>query len=303
MRRRYRFLIPMLSAFLFSGHADADVKFVLYTQNLLHFGWGNVQKNAEKCKAIEKSAETADIILIQELMVNNYKTTCPSGLPGFEFKAYGPEGNVYKEYYGFLWRTKPSDKGVSVQYLKKRMIGKDNTYIRNPYALAFEVKNTNTKSEGPKSETIIIGNIHSIYGKTVGDRQREAASAGTYFDFLKSPERKIKGKTTPEDGWPVIIGGDWNIPVRKENATAPDKGFEWVKASDNIKAIPESRPTSLSTKGKPSSPYDHFIYTSNKLELGEYKLNPEDTHSVTNEYWRNNISDHMGVFVNVEVLK
>jgi hypothetical protein len=302
MKPRGTFLISVLLACALGIAPAWGADFVLYSQNLLRFGQGS--KNPTKCQAMTTEAATADIMVIQELMTSAYPTVFPCAVPpGFSYLSFGPLGSSsYKEFYGFLWRSTQSGTHPLVQYTNNCRQASNagctnlpnNDYVRPPTALLFTVQTSS------KNFAIWIGDIHSVYGKTVTPRRLEATEAGTFFQSLRNAV--ISGVTTPTGGWPTIIAGDWNLPVRNSAGTL-DSGFDWL-TTQRASGEPAAIATSLTKNGAAaSSPYDHIIYnwvtSGHGITLSNVQLNPVSYVSWPD--WRRDVSDHLGVQAEVTV--
>jgi hypothetical protein len=305
MKPRGAFLIVVLLACMLDIATAWASDFVLYSQNMLRFGHGS--RLAEQCQAITNEAATADIIVIQELMTSGYPCLTLSGgsVPaGFQFQSFGPLGaGTYKEYYGFLYRTTQVFLHPVVQYQGQCRQGGNGVctnpftgdyavYVRPPTALLFRV----TRTTGTSFD-IWIGDMHSVFGKTVGGRQNEATAAATFFQSLRTDG------TPPDGGWPTIIAGDWNLPITNSSGTVND-GFTWL-GGQNAAGLPTNIATSLTRAGEESSPYDHIIYNvvtgspAHGITLTNVVRKPIlDTEWPT---WRQNVSDHLGVQAEVTV--
>lgn len=306
MKRIFRSISLLCISFLITSAAYAS-DLVVYSQNMLHFGQGAAAVTASQCAAIDTMSATADIILIQELMTSDYpckdaskKTKLPVG---FSFASWGPLGpSTYEEYYGFLWRSTASIGKPKIEDLDADESA-PGAYMRPPHALAFKV----TRAGGGSNFIMYVGNMHSIYGtKGVKPRQDEATLAGNFFTTLRN-KAKIGTVNKPAQGWPVIFGGDWNIPVAYKNNTL-NPGFAWLTAA-NAEGTPTNVATSVTKAGKLSSPYDHFIYnkvinysgTDHGITIDSLNYNPASSSSGTLATWWSTTSDHRGIYVGITV--
>jgi len=268
--------------------------FTVQSQNFLHLGWGS--NTADKCKAIDDIMNDVDVLIIQELMQSNDPCSQESRNKNLQFESYGPFGNSYKEYYGFYWRkgALTSGNGYQLEDGDVYYTANSKNYIRPPTAMLLKVKTP----KGKNDYYVWIASMHSIFGKRVGQRQDEAIAFESYFDRLRL---KTIGSVKPSDfnhGWPIVVGGDWNIPVtNKSKKLVYNRGFKWLANDPGADAVPLRDLTSLTKAGKPSSPYDHFLYTSTALGttldlnyLGRFPNRPNDQKN-----WRANVSDHLGI--------
>lgn len=278
--------------------AWAESDFVLYSQNLLRFGQGS--NTTQKCQAIIDEAAVADIIVIQELMTAYYPCLTPAGSStyptGFSFLSFGPFGtSSYKEYYGFLWRNTSSGTHPKVEFQHNCIApdcqGSKSVFARPPTAMLFKVTTTT------KVFYIWIGNMHSVFGKTVAGRQIEASAAGDFFSVLRN--WTYPAITPPAGGWPTIIAGDWNLPITDSTNTVTNPGFSWL-TNQAAAGKPTNVATSLTRAGAASSPYDHILYNTATVTLSaQVTLNPPQPGQWPD--WRQNVSDHLGVQVQVSV--
>jgi hypothetical protein len=247
--------------------------------NALHLGWGTDEQTTQKCTQIMALMETVDILLLQETM----QPSVPCEYPDKNIVTWCSVmkgGTSYQEAYCAIYN---SDKLSHVGYADSSAA----SFSRPPYAMFMKHK--------LKNRYIWLANIHSVYGKTVGPRQNEATAAGDSFVILRTLSN---GKVVvPNDGFPVVFAGDWNLPVTN-NRGAYNKGFSWVDPQTQTPgapvACPTKSPTSLTTTGKPSSPYDHIIITSQTL-TGEASCFITMNGLIGTE-WRQKVSDHMAIY-------
>lgn len=271
---------PALACYLlaiFSTQAVA-ADFILYSQNLLRFGHGS--KTATKCTALASRLASVDIGVLQEVMVNTTVSTCV--LPGSAaWQTLGPYGNgSYKEYYQVLYRTTPRTGGPTVAYANYYAEASPaSAYMRRPVAWLFDV----TPAGASTAKKVLIGNYHAIWGKSVGGRRTEVGNVASFYTALKTI---VFGTTSPPTGgYPVIIGGDWNMG-------ATDSGFGNLSTAGA--GIAPNVLTSLNRTGGLSQPYDHFVYTPN-IALS----NTASTPTTGLPTFRSTVSDHLGIVTEV----
>jgi hypothetical protein len=245
--------------------------------NALHLGWGDQTSN--KCTQIKALMATPlDILLLQETMQPSVPCT---DLDANIYTVCSPmQGSTsYKEAYCAVYDSSKLDPIASLN-------ASPASFSRPPYAIFMKHKG--------KNRYIWLANIHSVYGKTVGPRQDEATAAGTFFNSLMYTTTDV---ALPSNGFPVVFAGDWNLPVTN-NAGTYNQGFSWVNPQTQTKglplACPSNLPTSLTTKGQPSSPYDHIIITSQTLKGEPYCF--FTTKGLTGSQWRQEVSDHMAIY-------
>lgn len=295
MPQRPRLLISVVLVALLGlgGWPAWSADFVLLSQNLLRFGQGS--KTAQKCQALENKAADVDIILIQELMTAAYP--CASVPADFTFMSFGPYGTTsYKEYYGFLWRSTQSGAHPKIEYTTYYHAASQSDYMRPPTAMLFKV--TRQPSTGG-TFLIWVGNMHSVFGKTISGRRDEATKAGNYFQGLRT--MVVGTDQPPTGGWPTLIAGDWNLPVTN-SAGVVDSGFSWL-AGQNAAGLPTNIATSLTRAGGASSPYDHILYNTvtggHGVTISNVQLVPLNQNDWPT--WRQTVSDHLGVQAEVTV--
>ncbi|WP_417521876.1 hypothetical protein [Marinobacter sp.] len=291
--------VAALFALTFFGTNALAQSFTIRSQNFLHLGWKpGTPFTTNKCTALSDMMGTADLIVVQELMIASDPCQTETATKGFTFQAnINALGSTsYKEFYGFYVRNGANSQGTSLSYTGDTKSAAINPFVppppgattfeRPPFAVAIKAVN------GPDTNYVWVGNIHSIFGKSVTQRYTEATGTATFFNTLKSTT--ILGTSNPT-GWPVIIAGDWNIPVKNKagNYTA---GFTWL-STNSADGLPYSTATSLSNTGKPASPYDHFIYSTDTLALSNVTpvtaSSTSSFSSLTN--WRSRVSDHLGI--------
>jgi hypothetical protein len=268
--------------------------FVLHSQNMLRFGHGkkiltkgtqNQRRMFFQCQEFTKLMADADIILVQEYMLNNEN---PCGTPGtHQWRVREtPASGSYKEYYGFLSAAAPrvanntvvGPKVVYVPNADKRASG---TFLRPPWALMYEI----TPLKATQSKYVWVVNFHTRFTGGIGLRQAEVKAMGTFFQQLQ--KASVGSNAAPKGGWSAIIGADWNLE-------STDGSFSWVPKWDSTKkASPYLVPTgltSLNANGGLSSPYDHFVF-SDLVGYTTVEILPS-TNLID---WRKYVSDHLGI--------
>ncbi|WP_417521878.1 endonuclease/exonuclease/phosphatase family protein [Marinobacter sp.] len=285
----------LLVSFAANGSAYAQ-ELKVRSQNFLHLGWGTATVKLNKCAALSQMMQSSDVIVVQELMQSTDPCQTQTTTNNFRFIADAtPLGNSsYKEYYGFYITNKTTSYNTTISYTGDLAIA-TGKFERIPRAIALEVNDNKT---APATTSYVwVGNIHSIFGKRVKQRYDEAIEAKKFYNQLRA--EKIKGSSpTAAAGWPVIIAGDWNIPVKRSNGSYTT-GFAWLGAATNpALGEPEITPTSLSATAKRVSAYDHFIYSSTNLTLSSVQVERSSGY-LTDIAWRQNVSDHLGITAEV----
>lgn len=273
----------------FASIAASPADFIIYTQNLLHFGQGGAAKTQAKCDAVDTVSQSVDVIVIQEVMQQAYP--CASVPAGFSWEAYGPLGaTTYKEFYGFLWRNTPRSGGPTIADGGYYLSAASGSFARPPHAILLSV----TPHGKTTAYYMWIGNIHSVFGTSVSARRAEATATATFFSALQGTG--AEDVSVPAGGFPVIIAGDWNLPARSKNGKL-NPGFEALSTAGA--GIEPNVPTSLNAAGSPSSAYDHFVFTAAKITLSNVMRHPANSSDWPS--WRDTVSDHLGVVAEVTV--
>lgn len=238
---------------------------------------GNNKKNYDE---ISKILSSFDIIGLIEVFSKNSVFNVVDSLEkytnedwDFHIAPYPVGTSKYKEYYAFIYKTK------NVKFLKSRKYfnDKDNNFIREPYGADFKIGNMDF--------TFVL--LHSIYGKKKSHRVAEAMALDKVYDYFQDLD-PIEND--------IIIGGDFNLSVR-------DYAFEKLLShKDNIiYTISPNIKTTIGTKNL-ANQYDNiFISTKYTTEF----TGISGALDFTNNNFlkaRNEISDHLPVFIEVNIL-
>ena len=178
----------------------------------------------------------------------------------------------YKEYYAYIWKRDKTD------FIKSRGFydDKGDKFIREPYGADFKI--------GEFDFTFVI--IHSLYGKNKSVRIAEAMNLDKVYDYFQDMDKREND---------VIIGGDFNLSVRSE-------GFSnLLNHKDKIvNCISPNMKTTIGTKGY-ANQYDNIFIS--KIYTNEYtgKSGGIDTANGRYKETRKNISDHIPVFIEVDI--
>ncbi|HYK02927.1 MAG TPA: endonuclease/exonuclease/phosphatase family protein [Thermoanaerobaculia bacterium] len=232
--------------------------FTMISQNLLHYGWNQGAVNRNLTFRVE--FQNAEVVVVQELMNPAALNQLNPG--GYTALASGLLGRTtYFEAYGFLIAG-----ALNPQALQQYPDPNDD-FERPP---AF----VQIRPGGGRARTW-IGNIHLIFGsRGVTARYQEVAA-------IQAAALSITGP-----GARLVIGGDWNL-----GATSP--GFNPLYTA-GFDVEPNDR-TSVNTRGRLVSRYDHFVWSANVT------LNNADSIVPLNLLtWRNNVSDHIGISCDVD---
>lgn len=244
-----------------AGPSAAD-DFVMISQNTLHYGWGGAKPTKEKALRQQFENELADVIVLQEVMNDTRLSKLVPNNGQYTILTSNLKGRGgYLEMYAFIIDDdlEPADL---YDYTDS-----NNDFSRPPSGVMLQ----------PQSgEPTWVLDYHAIFGKSIGVRRAEAAAM---VDVVRAFEAtKVNGIKTDR----IVIGGDWNLPTT-------DKGFAALKGI-GYDGAPNVL-TSLTPKGQPSSAYDHFFFDS-----GEVTVSNEQRITPANKlWWRQNVSDHMGI--------
>jgi len=111
----------------------------------------------------------------------------------------------------------------------------------------------------------------------------DATPNATEIQLLNNVYTYYKGRSGVNS---VIIGGDFN-------RTATSSYFNNLKNA-GCSSISPNVATSLNASGAYASPYDHFAWNPSLTSIsGAYREENEPV------YWRNNVSDHVGIYARV----
>lgn len=279
-------LVTFLLAMTISANArSAD--FIVGSLNTLHLGWGSATNTTSKCNEIATLMGKVDILLLQEVMQLNVPCTNLGTGIGTDCSLTMLGKTSYKEAYCFVY-----DK-AKMTFTNCYHNAPTASFSRPPYAILMKVK------VGTTNKYAWFANIHSVFGKTVGPRQAEASAAGVFFQSLQNVT--CSPIAVPTNGFPVIIGGDWNLSVTRSNGSY-NTGFTWANPIGNPATAPSANPlnapTSLTATGVPSSPYDHIVITGISLKsASSYVIYPSASARAN---WRKTVSDHMAVYWGID---
>jgi len=180
----------------------------------------------------------------------------------------------YKEYYAYLWQSKKA------KFLKERGYyqSENKEFSREPYGIDFKI--------GKFDFTLVL--VHIVFGKEERRRRGEIFKLGKVYDYFQDLDPKEND---------IIIAGDFNMP-------ALDESFENL-LNHRDKIIYVIDPVIKTTLGKNglSSSYDNmflsnihtweFTGESGAVDFSEEKYKER----------KDNISDHLPIFIEVEISK
>lgn len=293
------FSFPLL---LFSvSNVQAAPCFRLISQNALHLGWNDPSSKAIKNKAFATMAQAAAnqqanvIIPVQELMDKTKVDILPDTTWDFRSTPSYYGKSSYREAYGFLISS--SIKGNVSDVVELGTVDPVQTgNFSRPPAGVIVICGTHTQAEN-----YWVLNFHAIFGKSKTPRKAEAtAIINVMKAFLGHTYTDSSSKQFKADN--IIVAGDWNLDVSdlRNILTSPTFGVDII-----VK-------TSITRAGNWSKSYDHFAYhlgnSSRKITVANdpraghasYACNTAGNACVDLRNFRDNVSDHMGVWVDVE---
>jgi len=239
------------------------------SQNTLRLS--DSQRQAAKRLELQTQAGKFDLYTVQEAMKNITFSSITPGTHAFQFT--DPKGQTsYKERYAVVYNTALTPQNGTAD---KKMVdyGGTKKFARPPSGTMFK--------DGSGNFFWYI-DFHAVFGKSVTERRDEAKYMADVYTWFKT--KQANGQTTDK----IIIAGDWNLG-------ATDSGFATIKAlnKNHMKIIPDVK-TSLTQAAALSEPYDHFVVDDTKITLGTCKTIPLPTGKDI-VWFRNNISDHLGI--------
>jgi hypothetical protein len=288
-----------------SVHA-AHAQFTLFSQNTLHFGWGQDPKYSAKntymtgCVVTTTptspctTKSTWDVAILQEVMNGNelddplYPQNPTPGPGTYLVLMTDYQGkSTYREAYAFMVRV-PVNSGdcctVSPATTNNQIsIYTGGTFSRPPAGIVV--------AEHGRQTWIV--DYHAIFGK-VGDRRIEVSQMGNAIAWFQSV---LIGNTPGAAVSRYIVGGDWNFP-------ADDAAFTNIgkPLAAPITVLPTGL-TSLTPTGGLSSSYDHFVWAPTLVTINVSTTNPQIVQPPGGKSladFRKEYSDHLGISVSVQ---
>ena len=269
-----KLILIFLLIFSFTSYSSPKDRAYISSFNVLRLG--EAKKNY---KELSKIITMLDLVGLVEVQNREGLETLVDALEkhthekwGYHISPYPVGSKKYKEYYAYVWKK---DK---VKFVKSNGFYKEkyNEFIREPYGATFKIGNFDF--------TFIL--LHAIYGKHKDDRVLEAMQLANVYDYFQNQDKHEQD---------ILIGGDFNLSVRNE-------GFKkLLNHKDNIiNTISPNMKTTIGTKGF-ANQYDN-IFLSKKYTR-EYTGNSGgiDTTNGDYKYTRKYISDHIPVFIEVDI--
>lgn len=258
-----------LGLLLLPGLAAADI--VLGSWNIQNLGWNND-------KRFDKVAHVAghfDFLAIQELMNEQAleqlerEVEAASGESWSSMASHALGRGSYREHYAFLWRDS------AVEYLDGAVVYIDDrdAFAREPYSARFRSLRS--------GQEFAVGNIHVLYGNSVGDRLPEIQALADYWEWL--------GEVY--EGTPRLLMGDFNLAPHHA-------GWEPLRAMGAIPAITQGATTLSPVDGRFANLYDNIWKIEGKLEIGQRGILAfPQVFGIDHVRARDVISDHAPVYV------
>lgn len=239
--------------------------------------------NSHDLAAVSKTISIFDLIAVQEVMDTSALPSLIQTLNSqtgqeWDYISSHPIGRgSYKEAYAFVYRTdriRPQGGlGRAALY-----IDKGDVFAREPFSVVFET--TDSK------QAFVVGNIHVLYGKGVSDRLPEIRQLDDYAKWLDD----TYGREIPK-----IIAGDFNL--------APSQHFSELINLGYQNAIYNGATTLSTIEGRYANLYDNLFLSKNIqfkfVRAGIFKF--PDYLRVSHSYSRSRISDHLPVFVELDL--
>lgn len=283
----------------------------LVSQNTLHYGYrqpraGYVNKPTAFRDMLDGYASGGGIPYVmgmfQEVMRDSATQDVPN-YPGYITGVRKGRGS-YKEAYGFV----PDRDITLVTGAKFAPViweyeninpGHAASFIRPPAAIFVSCT-----TPAVQNDNVWLINLHSIFGRTIGQRRYEAASMATVVTDYFNCAVNINNQTfcnvaNSTAASAVIIGADWNLTdTDVDTQLCTPLRQAGLECAVHINVL-----TSINRAGNYSSSYDHWVevYANGAAApLSNYaRLAPANYNMASLPNFRNTVSDHMGIFTNV----
>jgi hypothetical protein len=295
----------LLAALLLPTAASAD--FLVVSQNALHLGQGSrgVPNYVENKYAFVRGLghwpgnDLPQLTFLQEVMTQAKETEVTPAGGAARFSEL--KGNTsYVEKYGALF---VNDTGAHLTIVchadTARLISPGATVQRPPEATL--ISDTSSGSE----KLVWFLDYHATFGKGGPKARRgEIAEIGNIVKALTAAAQPGCEKTSAN----AVVVGDWNMDATDVafKTLAANAGFGKPSFAPNVK-------TSLNAQGKTTSPYDHFIWDDNRVQVTLAALPDQSVCSTkvavvsgvltptSYPSFRKNCSDHVGIAAIVKV--
>lgn len=192
----------------------------------------------------------------------------------YHISAYGVGSKKYKEYFAYVYK-----KG-KVDFVKSNGFYKDghSSLLREPYGATFKIGNFDF--------TLVL--VHTIFGDNESQRKAENFKMIKVYEYFQDQNKKEQD---------IILAGDFNL-------YALDESFRpLLKSQDKITyAIDPSIKTTLSPRGRANS-YDNMFLSTKFTKEFTGVSGALDFADGNYARMREEISDHIPIFITVETLK
>ncbi len=246
--------------------------------NTLHLGWSDEKKYDEMAEFLA----FFDLVALQEVMGEKGLEELVEALNDrgeekweYHMSPYSVGSGEYREYYAFVW------KGSRVNFIKENGYyegSKKGSFERPPYGATFKIGEFD----------LILVSCHSIFGKSINERRVEALHMEKVYEYYQEQDLREQD---------ILLAGDFNLP-------AYDEAFSGL-LSHRDKIYYGISPKNKTTIGKSglSSSYDNIFYSYKYT--GEYTGNSGIIDFTNGRYRevRKNISDHLPVFMEVDITR
>ena len=180
----------------------------------------------------------------------------------------------YKEYFAYVYKKN------KVKFLQSEGFYKNgkSSFLREPYGATFKIGNFDF--------TFIL--VHTIYGDSESKRKAENFKMVDVYDYFQDKDRKEND---------ILIAGDFNL-------YALDESFQpMYKHKDKITyAIDPAIKTTIGQNGRANS-YDNFFLSTKYTQEFTGSSGALDFSEKNPKLMRKIISDHIPVFIVVDILK
>lgn len=273
LKNNRRILLLLITIF-FSIKTFSEEKYIA-SFNALRLG--SNEKNYLETAAVIKDFEIVGLVEVMNRRGIEELTDALEKVSGekwdYYITPYGHGKGSYKEYYGYVWKRE------TVKMLKPSGFypDKNDDFVRPPFGAFFRLGEFD----------FILVMAHSIFGKNQSVRKAEAYNYDDVYDYFQSLDEKEKD---------VIIAGDFNLPADDESFWELTKKH----ADKIIAAVDPKLKTTIGTKGLANS-YDNIFLSTIHTKEFQGKSGKYNFTEGKYEYSRKYISDHLPVFIAVEI--
>lgn len=268
-------LFPVL-CLLVSVAGDAKAQTRVASWNIQNLGWNN----GKDYLALAEVGAWFDLISVQEVMTEEGIARFQEALSrrtGIDWERICSHllgRGSYREMYCLVWRPdEVSLLGGAAIYLDDR-----DVFAREPFSANFVTRD---------GFAFVATSIHAVYGNSVAERAAEAEALRGYRDWLVSIS----------DGLPVFLMGDFNL--------APSNPA-WAALGEVAYPLIQEGATTISTiDGRFANLYDNiWVPVGMDLPVAAYgRLEfPRDVLGISHAEARAKVSDHIPVWVEIDVL-